>query len=356
MSWTALTRDELEAMLSSALSQYDQDVGSDWERIRIRPEKWQCSPWGDLGEGFWAVAINDGNVLWYNDIEDGFNWSRYSKRGVIDDYWCNQDEFEEILERFAKERSERTWRSLKEEDVPEVLKRPGRIRQRQTTYWQLEPLNTASLRVHFRDKVEYWFAGDDYLEVLLLDAHPLLTDYSEPTKELFIAGTTFNPTRLANQLDEHIRTQTDGWRTLAAYETMDAVELLAGGHGLLLRAPESICSSTAALRLHLLVDNDSRRRFAFANLAALCLPLPIGSPGTASEPLAHCFDPQRKHVDSPVLVLRRNVLRANEALPCRVPRHGQLARTIFDALDDFVRDAVVNIYAWGSDFFLSHLV
>ncbi len=247
MTWTALTRDELNSMLLSALSQYDQDVGSDWERIRIESEKWQCSPWGDRGEGFWAVAIKNGNVLWYNDIEDGFNWSRYSERGVIDDYCCNQDEFEDILERFAQERSEQTWQSLNEEDVSQALKQPGRIRQRQTTYWHLEPRGTAGLRVHFRNKVEYGFAGDDYPEVLLLDTHPLLTDYSEPTKELFIAGTTFDPTRLANQLDEYIRTQTDGWRTLAAYETMDAVELLAGGHGLLLRAPESICSGAAAL-------------------------------------------------------------------------------------------------------------
>lgn len=247
MTWTPLTRDELTSMISGALSQYDEGVGSDWERISIEPEKWQCSPWGDLGEGFWAVATKDRNVLWYNDIEDGFNWSRFTKRGVIDDYWCNQDEFEDILERFAQERSERTWRSLKEEDVPEALKRPGRIRQRQTTYWQLEPLNTACLRVHFRDKVEYSCAGDEYEQALLVDEHPLLLDYQEPIQTLMISGRPSNPTELASKLDEEIRTQTEGWRSLSGYANMDSADLLRGGHGLLLTAPEPVCAALMPL-------------------------------------------------------------------------------------------------------------
>jgi hypothetical protein len=33
-------------------------------------------------------------VIWYNDIEEGFNRSRYTAYGSIDDYWCNQDELE----------------------------------------------------------------------------------------------------------------------------------------------------------------------------------------------------------------------------------------------------------------------
>lgn len=32
--------------------------------------------------------------LWFNDIEDGFNRSKYSDFGKIDEYWCNQDRLE----------------------------------------------------------------------------------------------------------------------------------------------------------------------------------------------------------------------------------------------------------------------
>lgn len=68
-----------------------------WQAIRIEPEKWQQHPYGDPGNGFWVVAIVGRTVVWYNDIEDGFNRSRYAAYGQIDDYWCNHDELEVTL-------------------------------------------------------------------------------------------------------------------------------------------------------------------------------------------------------------------------------------------------------------------
>lgn len=69
-----------------------------WEAIRIDPEKWRLSPWGDEGGGFWAVGVIGRYVVWYNDIEDGFNRSAYEKYGEFEDYWCNQDELEETIQ------------------------------------------------------------------------------------------------------------------------------------------------------------------------------------------------------------------------------------------------------------------
>jgi hypothetical protein len=65
-----------------------------WQAIRIKPEKWQQQPYGDQGGGFWVVGIIGGTVVWFNDIEDGFNRSCYTSYGTIDDYWCNQDELD----------------------------------------------------------------------------------------------------------------------------------------------------------------------------------------------------------------------------------------------------------------------
>src|SRR5262245_19024836 len=65
-----------------------------WEMIRIEPEKWQQHPFGDNGHGFWVLGLIGRTVIWYNDIEDGCNRSRFSTYGTIDDYWCNQDELE----------------------------------------------------------------------------------------------------------------------------------------------------------------------------------------------------------------------------------------------------------------------
>jgi hypothetical protein len=69
-----------------------------WQVIRIDPEKWQQHPYGDPGNGFWVVGLIGRTVVWYNDIEDGFNRSRFAMYGVIEDYWCNQDELEVAMQ------------------------------------------------------------------------------------------------------------------------------------------------------------------------------------------------------------------------------------------------------------------
>ncbi len=68
-----------------------------WQAINVPPEKWEQLPFGRNGNGFWVVAVIGQTVIWYNDIEDGFNRSRYLKHGRIEDYWCNQDELEITL-------------------------------------------------------------------------------------------------------------------------------------------------------------------------------------------------------------------------------------------------------------------
>ena len=64
-----------------------------YEAIRIAPQKWELEPWGKEGGGFWVIGLIGQTVLWYNDIEEGFNDSQYSEYGVIGEYWCNQDDF-----------------------------------------------------------------------------------------------------------------------------------------------------------------------------------------------------------------------------------------------------------------------
>ena len=63
-----------------------------WKSIKVEPEKWSEKVNGNEGGGFWIVAIYDGKVIWYNDIEDGFNISKFEKFGEIKEYGCEQDE------------------------------------------------------------------------------------------------------------------------------------------------------------------------------------------------------------------------------------------------------------------------
>ena len=50
-----------------------------WEVIKITPQKWSEKSYGKVGGGFWVVALVGCSAIWYNDIEDGFNRSPFSK-------------------------------------------------------------------------------------------------------------------------------------------------------------------------------------------------------------------------------------------------------------------------------------
>src|SRR5262245_2617676 len=93
MTWTPLGRDELQSIVERDLSDRSDDEREYFVSVAIEPERWRQSPWGDEGGGFWAVAVDADRVLWFNDIEEGFNVSRFSERGLIPEheYWCNQD-------------------------------------------------------------------------------------------------------------------------------------------------------------------------------------------------------------------------------------------------------------------------
>ncbi|AMC33884.1 hypothetical protein [Janthinobacterium sp. B9-8] len=94
MEWQPISSDALWDKINSACARMDADQLKLWEVIRITPEKWSQHTFGDLGGGFWVVAIFGEMVIWFNDIEDGFNRSNYKTYGTIEQYRCNQDELE----------------------------------------------------------------------------------------------------------------------------------------------------------------------------------------------------------------------------------------------------------------------
>ncbi len=95
--WTPITEEEVASMIADGVAAMEPPARSLWSLIRIQPTKWQMSPWGDKGGGFWAVGLLGERVVWYNDIEEGFNISRYDVPGVISEYWCNDDGLQHTL-------------------------------------------------------------------------------------------------------------------------------------------------------------------------------------------------------------------------------------------------------------------
>jgi hypothetical protein len=105
MTCNAFDRACLDALLAQELAACSEEERAFFRKAACPPKKWQQSPWGDAVGGFWAVALWEDRVLWYNDIEDGFNVSRYTTADKIpdDEYWCNQDSLNWALGRLAGE-------------------------------------------------------------------------------------------------------------------------------------------------------------------------------------------------------------------------------------------------------------
>ena len=93
VSWTAASEEQIWSFINEGVQNLSGAESRFFEAIRVMPHKWQLDPWGEYGKGFWVVGIIGQTVLWYNDIEDGFNHSQYSKFGEIGEYWCDQDSF-----------------------------------------------------------------------------------------------------------------------------------------------------------------------------------------------------------------------------------------------------------------------
>jgi len=94
MTWKPTTEIEIWDIINSACARMTLEQEKTWGIIKITPEKWTERTYGELGGGFWVVAIIGSNVIWFNDIEDGFNQSSYKKYGEISAYYCNQSNLE----------------------------------------------------------------------------------------------------------------------------------------------------------------------------------------------------------------------------------------------------------------------
>ncbi len=94
IEWQPITNEALLARIAQGEARMTSSQLRLWKGIRIEPEKWLQQPYGEAGGGFWVVGIVGRTVIWYNDIEDGFNRSTYIAYGRFEDYWCNQDELE----------------------------------------------------------------------------------------------------------------------------------------------------------------------------------------------------------------------------------------------------------------------
>jgi hypothetical protein len=97
--WQPISITELFEQIQKTEVELKGELLNFWELIKIEPKKWVEKKYGNEGGGFWVVGICGTRIIWYNDIEDGFNISEYKKYGQIEEYFCNQDELSWVVNR-----------------------------------------------------------------------------------------------------------------------------------------------------------------------------------------------------------------------------------------------------------------
>jgi hypothetical protein len=95
--WSPIALHELHDLIRKSEVEMSPAERRMWSLLRIPPAKWALHPCGNEGGGFWAVGIIGRNVIWYNDIEDGFNMSYYHEPGTILGYYCNQGSLQPVI-------------------------------------------------------------------------------------------------------------------------------------------------------------------------------------------------------------------------------------------------------------------
>lgn len=101
MMWTPISLKELEEWILRGESELENELLNFWNLIKIAPQKWQEKEfgYGDEGGGFWVVAVFGTEVIYFNDIEEGFNISGYETYGEIKEYGSDQDELNWVIMR-----------------------------------------------------------------------------------------------------------------------------------------------------------------------------------------------------------------------------------------------------------------
>lgn len=96
-SWQPIQLHELTSLIDNGVARLDIVQKRFWGTVQISPTKWAQHPWGDNGGGFWVVGVLGATVIWYNDIEGGFNTSPYKTAGHIDEYWCDDLDLNHVV-------------------------------------------------------------------------------------------------------------------------------------------------------------------------------------------------------------------------------------------------------------------
>jgi len=99
MEWSPTTQDELESLIHDELGACTEKQREIFNRYKVPLRKAPIVRYGKQ-EYVFVVAQRGDEVMYYEDVEEGFNFSPLAEDGSIKEHWCNQDELEHALNRW----------------------------------------------------------------------------------------------------------------------------------------------------------------------------------------------------------------------------------------------------------------
>ncbi len=97
------TVDEVNEIVARDLKDCDTEQLATFEKYRVDLFSAPIVRYGQK-ENVIVVARNGDQVIYYEDVEDGFNVSPMRSDGQILEHWCNQDELRLALNAWIKDR------------------------------------------------------------------------------------------------------------------------------------------------------------------------------------------------------------------------------------------------------------
>lgn len=91
--------EEIESEIRSAeieLSKFDIRAFRMWEGIRVTPTQWSQKQYEGVGN-FWVVGLLGKRCLYFNSVEGGWGWGKYSHWGEISEYHWEQLEINHVV-------------------------------------------------------------------------------------------------------------------------------------------------------------------------------------------------------------------------------------------------------------------
>lgn len=99
-SWLPITREELEALIARQLQDCSPGHRAIFETLRVPLRAMPLHRLGTI-ESVWVVAQLPGGLLYYEDVEEGFEVGAPGEDGVLPDRGCSQLALTHVLHRLA---------------------------------------------------------------------------------------------------------------------------------------------------------------------------------------------------------------------------------------------------------------